>query len=495
MPAVNSPNRSERPRRVSRVALGAAAALLAGAVAVVLSPGADSTVQAIGEPLGAGGEFHSVAPERVFDSREADLDVAPLGRKPSSGPNADTVFQVPIVGVGGLPEFTDDDDDGFDDNVLAVVANVTVVQPTAEGYLTMYPNGETPGTTSVLNFKPFQNIPNTAILRPGQNGEVSVQLVTPLADGAADVVIDISGWFSTSSYDNSGARVVAIDPVRIYDSALDQFGAATLRTGANVEIPIRGAHDADTGEDEVVPLDPNVVGVIVNLTGVNSFAGSMPTHFALVPDAFSSANPPSTSNLNLVVGQTRANLAILPVGDDGSIRLYNLQGEVRAVVDVAGYLLADQPAETRAGRVIPLVTPFRAFDTREEDHYDQPLGPANAEAFSFEGFVNDVEVNGEAVGPQSGLFGNLTAVDLERQYPTLPVLSHMTAYPTPADPSSEPPNVSNLNLGEGEAVPNLALLRYGGTPDQPNRISFFNYDGYVDYLLDAYAIVLDELPD
>jgi hypothetical protein len=471
MHAVNSPIRPERPRRVTRLALGAAAALVAGAVVVGLSPGADRTVQAVGDPLGAGGEFHSVSPDRIFDSRDPELDVAPLGRKPSSGENADTVFQVPIVGVGGLPEFKDDDGDGFDDNVLAVVANVTVVQPTAEGYLTMYPNGASPGTTSVLNFKPFQNIPNTAILRPGQNGEVSVQLVTPIADGTADVVIDVSGWFSTSSYTDRGARVMAIDPVRVYDSELDQFGGATLRTGANV------------------------VGVIVNLTGVNSYASSLPTHFALVPDAFTSSDPPSTSNLNLVTGQTRANLAILPVGDDGSIRLYNLQGEVRAVVDVAGYLLAGQAVESRAGRVIPLVAPFRAFDTREEAHYDQPLGPRNAEAFSFEAFVNDVKVNGESVGPQSGLFGNLTAVDLEKQYPSVPVFSHMTAYPTPVDPSDEPPNVSNLNLGEGEAVPNLALLRYGGTPDQPSRISFFNYDGYVDYLLDVYAIVLDELPD
>lgn len=483
MPDVNPPPGPRHRRSVTRLALGVVVVLTAAVAVVVASPGGDRTVSAVELPLGSGGEFHSIDPVRIFDSRDPGRDVAPAGRKPTGGPGADTVFDVPIVGIGDLPDPVDADGDGFDDNVLAVVANVTVVQPTGEGYLTMYPSGATPGTTSVVNFKAFQNVPNTAILRPGRDGAVSLQLVTPFASGSADVVIDISGWFSTSAYGERGARVIAVDPVRVYDSALAEFGGRTLGDGATVEIPIRGAAG-------VVPNDADVVGVIVNLTGVNSFPGSRPTHFALVPDPFSAA--PSTSNLNLVPGQTRANLAILPVGDDGSVRFFNLQGEVRAVVDVTGYLLADQPVDSRAGRVIPLVAPFRAFDTREEEHHDQPLGPANAEAFSFEAFVADVKVNGEPVGPQSGLFGNLTATDLSRQYPEAPVLSHMTAYPTPDDPTDAPPNVSNLNLGEDEAVPNLALLRYGGTADEPYRINFFNYAGYVDYLLDVYAIVLDE---
>ncbi len=158
------------------------------------------------------------------------------------------------------------------------------------------------------------------------------------------------------------------------------------------------------------------------------------------------------------------------------------------VVDVTGYLVTGMPVDTNAGRVIPLETSFRSLDTRQPAFGSTQLGPARAEDFSFDAFVNDVKIAGVPVGPQSGLIGNLTAVGLNRQYSWgPPERSHMTVYPTPpADASKTPPEISNLNFGENEAVPNMALLRYG--PE--HRIRFFNYAGSVHYLLDVYAVVL-----
>lgn len=479
-------------RRLANGALTVAAVAAAATIGIVASPGGGRTVEAIGDTLGAGGEFHAITPARVFDSRKpAPLDVAPFGAK-QTGTSSSLVFNVPIVGRGGLAPFTDADRDGYDDNVLAVVANVTVVAPSQRGHLAAFPRGAAEGDTSVVNYKPKQTVANTAILRPGINGEVSIHLVTPGAVGSAHVVIDISGWFSTSAFPTRGARVMPVEPTRVYDSNV--VVGRSLTGPTKVTIPIRGAKDLDTGTRVIVPNSADVVGVIVNLTGANAFPGSRQTHLAAVPDDFnvaSSATWPSTSNLNLVPGQTRANLAILPVGADGAIRVFNLQGELRVVVDVTGYLMR-KPDDSRGGRVIPLVSPFRAFDTRREEFFAQPLGPARAEDFSFEAFVNDVKVGGEPVGAQLGLLGNFTAVGLERQYSWAPVKSHMTVYPMPSDGTTAPPNVSNLNLSEGEAVPNLALLRYGGTAELPNRIRFFNLAGYVDYLLDVYAIVLSD---
>jgi hypothetical protein len=481
-------------RRLKNAVLTLGAVAAAATLAVVVSPGGGGRTIAAADPaLGAGGEFHQLPPARIFDSREVALDLSPNGPKGAkpTGASSSVVFDVPVAGKGGLPPFEDADKDGFDDNVLAVVANVTVVAPTQAGHATIYPKGAAAGTSSVVNFQPGQTVANSAILRPGQNGMISVHLVTPFAAGTAHLVVDISGWYSTSGFDDRGARVVTVEPTRVYDS--DVFPGETLRGAAKVPIVVRGATELDDENNNVVPDNANVVGVIVNLTGVNAFGRSMPTHMSLVPNDFNLADAtkwPRTSNLNLVPGQTRANLAIVPVGPDGQIRLFNLQGEVRVVVDITGYLLKGADVNTRAGRVIPLVSPFRAFDTRESAFFDQPLGPARAEDFSFEAFVNDVKVNGDAVGAQSGLFGNLTAAGLERQYSWAPVRSHMTVYPTPTDGSTAPPNISNLNFAEGEAVPNLALLRYGGGTEEPNRIRFFNLAGYVDYLLDVYAIVL-----
>ena len=135
---------------------------------------------------------------------------------------------------------------------------------------------------------------------------------------------------------------------------------------------------------------------------------------------------------------------------------------------------------------------IRTGDTRLAEHMATPLGPARSEPWSFDGFVRDVTVNGDWVGEQVGLLGNLTATNLQRQYPTAPVGSFMTAYPAPKSGEATPPRISNLNILEGETVPNLALLGYGGGADDPHQLQFYNRAGYVDYLLDVYAVVLDD---
>jgi hypothetical protein len=482
-------------RHLGRAALVAAAAATVLVGATVLTPGHDRSVQAIGdaEPLGAGGEFHSLTPVRILDTRKPEpLDVAPLGRKATDNLAVDTVFNVPLAGKGGLPPFVDADLDGFDDNVLAVVVNIIVIDPTQQGYLRAFPAGAPEGTTSVVNFQAGSRVPNTAVVRPGVNGDLAIRLVSPKAPGSADVAIDISGWFSTSVYPDRGARLVPISPIRAYDSELAQFGATTRRALSLTKVPIRGAADVTTPGTVAVPDDANVVGVVVNVTGVNKYPGSKQTYISALPEPLATGEKPGTSTVNLPVGQTRANLAILPVGDDGAIHLFNLAGEIRLVVDVAGYLIADRPVDTRAGRVVPLVAPFRAFDTRLGEFLDQPLGPGRAEDWSFQSFVDDVNIDGVPVGAQSGMLANLTATGLQRQYAWAPVTSFITAYPSPASGDGTPPKVSNLNVAEADTVPNLALLRYGGDTEDPYQLRFYNRAGYVDYLLDVYAVVLSD---
>jgi hypothetical protein len=470
MTAVPNPPHHSFPRRFVRAVLTVGALVLAATAAIVLSPGADTTIAAVGDPLGAGGEFHKVTPTRIQDSRNPALDIASRKGKKPTGPNRDSVqFDVPFLGgASPLPA----------DGVLAVVANITVVQPSQDGYLTAYPKGSSPGVSSVANFKAGQNVANSTILRPGADGKVTFHLNTPAGSGQAHFLVDITGWFSTSSYATRGARVVPVNPVRAYDSGKNRLVGAT-----KVDLQITGQHG--------IPKE-DVVGVIVNITGVNAFGGSKRTYLSVVPDNFSVADRkawPKTSNLNLGVGQTRANLAVMPVGADGKIHLFSAGGEVRAVVDITGYLLANQPGDTTAGRVIPLETAFRSLDTRQPAFDDQPLGPAMAEDFSFKAFAGDVRIGSEHVGPQSGLFGNLTAVGLQPS-PSWQTdeRSHLTVYPSPKSGGSKtPPTISNLNITQGEAVPNMALLRYGSD----TRIRFFNFDGYVDYILDVYAVVLE----
>ena len=482
-------SRTRVSRFVSRAAITTALVAAAAAIGVAVSPGG-RVIEAAGEAFGSGGEYHALAPQRILDTRDPALDVPPSGRKPTSTPSSSNTFEVPIVGRGGLPAFTDANGDGFDDNVLAVAVNVTIVAPTQEGFLRAWGTGADEGASSLVNFRANQVIPNSAVLRPGVGGKLTIRVFTP-TPATADVVIDVFGWFSTSGYVSSGgsygARLVPAGPGRIFDSRNATGGNAPLGGGDVRTVDIRGADAAEPPITDVVPNSADVVGVMLNITAVNDLPGSQDTFLSLTPTP--PTGPPATSNMNVVRRQFRSNLAIVPVSPDGKVYLYNLQGTVHAILDVVGYLVKNQTPTSTTGRVIPLVSPFRAFDTREASFGDTPLPPANAEDWSFTAFVNDVKVGGVAVGPQLGLLGNLTAAGLERQYSWAPVSSYLTAYPTPTGGNAVP-LVSNLVVAENEVVPNLSLLKYGSNGVDPYQVRFYNRAGYLDYLLDVTAVIL-----
>jgi hypothetical protein len=458
----------------------------------VSTGGGGRTVAALDNAtVGAGGEYHALTPKRILDTRDPNLDVAPGGRKPFSTASTDATFDVPIVGLGGLPAFVDSNHDCADDNVLAVAVNVTVVDPSSDGWLRAYGKGAPEGTSSLINFKPHEDVPNTALLRPGCDGQLSIRLFTGAGPASADVVIDVFGWISSSSYPTRGARLQPAGPGRIFDSREAPYGAAPFTSGEQKFVPIRGATSYNPTIANIVPNTPDAVGVLVNVTAVDNVGGSQPTYISLLPSPLAPGEEPTTSNLNLRVGQVRSNLAIVPISSDGGIWVYNHAGNAHVVLDVMGYFLANQDINTTKGRVIPLVSPFRAFDTREAAFADQPLPPANAEDWSFTDFANDVKVAGVPVGTQLGLLGNLTAAALGRQYNWAPASSYVTAYPTPSGGGAQsPPFISNLGISEGEIVPNLVMLAYGSDGTDPDQVRFYNRAGYLDYLLDVTAVIL-----
>ena len=294
-----------------------------------------------------------------------------------------------------------------------------------------------------------------------------------------------SGGSPRVPHPRPGARLIPVGPARIFDSREVSFNGTgrPVGAGAVVNVPIRGADAQTPTIVDVVPNSANVVGVVLNVTGVNILSTSKPTFVSVLPE-----NPmgnPTTSNLNLMPNQIKANLVIVPVTNaDGAIRLFNAAGEAHLVVDVVGYMLANQNPATRLGRVIPLASPYRVFDTRQAAFGNVQLGPGQAESWSFSQFASTVTLAGQPVGAQAALLGNLTAVDLRRLYPTVPVSSFLTVYPSDVGR----PNSSNLNIPEGAAVPNMAVVKLSPT----DEIKVFNSTGYVHYLFDVSAVVLED---
>jgi hypothetical protein len=476
-------------RPISRIGFTVAAIAVAAVGAIALSPDDGRVVQAVGEPCvdtqcGAGGEFHSITPSRILDTREA----GPLSGRKGSYPKDDDsgLFELTVAGNGGLPSFADADGDGVDDNVLAVAVNIVVVGPTRQGHLRAFGTGATENETALVNFTPGVNVANSAILRPGEDGKLTFRLVTPSGAGSADVVVDMFGWFSTSSYPNEGARLYPAGPGRIYDSRTVND---PLSAEEQVKIQIRGADAIEPRIDDIVPNNPNVVAALVNVSAVNREPGSTNTYLAAVPDPVTGGRS-DTATVNVAGGQVKSALAIVPVASDGSIHVFNKAGTTHVTVDLVGYLIENQDPATRRGRIVPLVSPFRVLDTRASVHSSQPLPPGNAEEWNFEDFVNDVRIGSDPVGGQLGLIGNLTGAELSRQFPTVPVSSYLTAYPS-SDGGSKP-LVANLTMPENSVVPNMAMLQYGTTSDGPSRVTFYNRAGFMHYVLDVSAVILDD---
>ncbi len=445
----------------------AAAAVLP--IANVGSPAA--VVQAAG--LGAGGEYHPLTPSRVFDTRAPGIGIAP-GALPSKATGS--TVDVQLLGTGGIPA------NGAE--VLAAVVSITVVSPTQAGYLQAYPSGASAGISSVVNFAAGQTVPNLTVATIGANGKLTVRLVTG-TPGTAHVFIDVFGWFSTSSSTQPGARLIPVGPGRIFDSREASFNGTGRPLGAGTVVPvtIRGADAQTPSVTDIIPASGNVVGVVLNVTGVNTLVTSRSTYVSVLPET-PAANP-TTSNLNLVPGQIKANLVIVPVTNaNGAIRLFNAVGETHLVVDVVGYMLANQDPNTRRGRVIPLASPFRAFDTREATFGNVQLGPGQAETWSFAQFAATVTLGGQPVGNQAALLGTLTATGLTRLYPTAPVASFLTVYPSDVGR----PNSSNVNIAEGVSVPNMAVIKTSAAEE----VKVFNSSGYIHYLFDVSAVVLDD---
>jgi hypothetical protein len=127
-------------------------------------------------PSVPGATFYTLAPCRIADTR---LPVGPQGG-PSLVANSSRTF-----GVGGIC--------GVSPTAKAVAVNVTVLNATTVGNLTLYPAGTSPPLASTLNFRTSTARANNAVVALGTSGSVSVLCSMP--SGTADFVLDVTGYF------------------------------------------------------------------------------------------------------------------------------------------------------------------------------------------------------------------------------------------------------------------------------------------------------------
>ncbi len=244
---------------------------------------------------GAGSGLTSVSPARILDTRSGiGAAAAPVGQSAS--------IDLQVTGAGGVAADAD-----------SVVMNVTVTEPSESGFVTVWPTGAAMPTASNLNFVPGQSVPNLVIAKLGTGGKVSLFNST----GSTHLIADVLGFFRAGS----GAHLVALSPSRLLDTRTDGGTANPVnQTALKLGVLNRGG----------VPA-AGVSAVVLNVTATESSTSGFVTVYP------TGAPMPVASNLNTVAGQTRANLVIAKVGNDGSVALFNSSGTVHLIADVVAY--------------------------------------------------------------------------------------------------------------------------------------------------------------
>jgi hypothetical protein len=243
-----------------------------------------------------GGGFVGLTPKRLMDTREG------LGsRRLGAGGSA----RLKVTGAGAAP-----------DNAVAVVLNVTVTAPAGPGFLSVYPAGIARPEASNLNYDAGQTVANQVTVKVG-GGSIDV-----FSQSAADVVIDIMGWYAPGPPAPGG--FVPLAPVRVMDSRLIIGDVSYDPLTDSVILHLASGFGGVPAGASAVSL--NVTVVEPDLT----------SYLTVWPDG---ATRPLSSNLNFAAGGIVPNAVAVGLGAEGGVELYS-PAFLELVADLGGYFTA-----------------------------------------------------------------------------------------------------------------------------------------------------------
>jgi hypothetical protein len=213
--------------------------------------------------------------------------------------------------------------------VSAAVVNVTVTQPGSSGWISAYPDQTTTPAVSNLDFSAGQTIPNLVVVKVGTNGKIDLHNGSP---STVHLIADIFGYYLGGATSTAGA-FNPVTPSRVLDT---RVGIGTVRapvgTHGTVALQVAGVAGIPSS---------GVSAVVVNVTVTQPASAGW---ISAYPDQ---TTRPGVSNLDFTARQTIPNLAVVRVGADGKIDLYNgSPGTVQLIVDVFGYYLGSPATAT-----------------------------------------------------------------------------------------------------------------------------------------------------
>jgi len=349
-----------------------------------------------------------VDPVRIADTRPAPLNVVTV---PAQIP-ANTARTFAVAGLAVLPAAS---------QISAVALNVTVTNVAGPGFITVYPNAGTPPTVSNLNFEANETRAAHVVVALSAAGTIEVYSGV----SASDIVIDVSGYYMSAGAIGTGYMLeTPSTPSRLFDSRT---------VGTSAAIPAGGERTvcvSSLGTPRVVALNITMVA-----PSVGGFITAWPT----------GSTRPTASVINAAAGEIVSNYVVVPVGTGSCISLYS-NVQVHYVADLFARWVAPVALE---GRFVPLATPVRYYDTRNNSGIP-PNGVSRAGEFA------NLQIGGKSVASVVAVPTTARAVLFNLTTTQAFANGFMTVY---RSGEASLPGVSNINFVVEQALPNMVLTR------------------------------------
>lgn len=247
------------------------------------------------------------------------------------GTSKGTYRTVKVAGVDGLPST----------GIGAVTMMVTIVAPAGQGQLFGRPSSSDPSTLlMVYNAGVGGNTSNSSLLAVADDG--TIQVMTETAQST--VIIDITGYYTSTKNGVSAGGFVAMSPARVLNSQ-DGTGAAAgqIPAGSQRTIQATGSNGIPKGAAAVA-----VNIIVINREAKAGYVRPTPT---------CGVRSTGVLNYNSTAGLTTAMNAQVALSDDGKFSLSTAEGggKIDLVVDIQGYFLQSNPGggfTPQAGRLV-----------------------------------------------------------------------------------------------------------------------------------------------
>ncbi|MBT1671864.1 RHS repeat-associated core domain-containing protein [Curtobacterium flaccumfaciens] len=280
---------------------------------------------------------------------------------------------VQVAGVAGLPS----------SGIGAVTMMVTIADPSGSGQLQMRADAsDTTTLMMIYNSGVGGNTSNTGLLAVADDGTIQVRTET----AQSKVVIDVTGYYTSTKNGVSAGGFVAMSPARVLDSR-DGTGAAQgqIPAGSQRTIQATGSNGIPAGAAAVA-----VNIIVINREAKAGYVRPTPT---------GETRSTGVLNYNSNEGLSTAMNAQVALSADGKFSIDTAAegGKIDLVVDIQGYFLKSNPG----GGFTPLNG--RLIDTRN--------GSSIASGASFTVQVGGVQGAPTVEGGLSAVAVTFTAVN------------------------------------------------------------------------------------